>query len=95
MTLCSYDNVPLGRRKEHGAQTKARGSFEQVVMHIENGDVLDLITHHNQKKYPNQRVLVVNINDYAYAVPFVEHGQERFLKTIVPNRASSDFGFRA
>ena len=66
---------------------QARGvSFEQVVMHIDNGDVLDIITHHNQAKYPNQQVLVVNINDYAYAVPFVEKGQERFLKTIVPNR---------
>jgi uncharacterized DUF497 family protein len=66
---------------------KARGvSFEQVVMHIENGDVLDVMAHPNKAKYPHQQVLVVNINDYAYAVPFVEQGNERFLKTIVPNR---------
>ena len=61
-------------------------SFEQVVMHIENGDVLDVMTHPNEAKYPHQQVLVVNMNDYAYAVPFVEQGNERFLKTIVPNR---------
>lgn len=66
---------------------KTRGvSFEQVVMHIENGDVLDVMTHPNKTKYPHQQVLVVNMNDYAYAVPFVEEGNERFLKTIVPNR---------
>lgn len=73
--------------KKNALLKQARGvSFEQVVMHIEKGDVLDVIMHHNQMKYPDQRVLVVNMNDYAYAVPFVEQGQERFLKTIVPNR---------
>jgi uncharacterized DUF497 family protein len=61
-------------------------SFEQVTMHIENGDVLDVMTHPNEAKYPHQQILVVNINDYAYAVPFAEAGQKRFLKTIIPNR---------
>lgn len=66
---------------------RTRGvSFEQVVMHIENGDVLDVMEHPNKTEYPNQRVLVVDIGGYAYAVPFVEQGSERFLKTIVPSR---------
>ena len=66
---------------------RTRGvSFEQVVMHIESGDVLDVMAHPNEAKYPSQQVLVVNINDYAYAVPFVDQGQERFLKTVVPSR---------
>jgi uncharacterized DUF497 family protein len=66
---------------------RTRGvSFEQVVMHIESGDVLDVMAHPNRAKYPNQQVLVVNMNDYAYAVPFVEQGQQRFLKTVVPSR---------
>ena len=66
---------------------KLRGvSFEQVVMHIERGDVLDIIAHPNQQKYPDQKALVLNINGYAYAVPFVEQGEERFLKTIIPSR---------
>ena len=66
---------------------KTRGiSFEQVVMHIQNGDVLDIIEHPNQEKYVNQYVIVVNINDYAYAVPFVQQGKDRFLKTIIPSR---------
>ncbi len=66
---------------------RTRGiSFEQVVVHIERGDVLDVMAHPNEAKYPGQQVLVVNMNDYAYAVPFVEQGQERFLKTVVPSR---------
>ena len=61
-------------------------TFEQDIMHIENGDVLDIIDHPNKAKYPNQQVLVVEMNEYAYVVPFIQQGQERFLKTIVPSR---------
>ena len=61
-------------------------TFEQIVMHIENGDVLDIIDHPNKTKYGHQQVLVVNINEYAYAVPFVEQKDIRFLKTIIPSR---------
>jgi len=60
--------------------------FEQVVLHVEQGDLLDILRHSNQARYPNQRVLIVKMLDYAYAVPFVEEGDIRFLKTIVPSR---------
>ena len=48
--------------------------FEQVILRIERGDVIDVIGHPNQLKYPNQQMLVVKIKDYAYPVPFVEDG---------------------
>jgi len=60
--------------------------FEQVVLHVEQGDLLDILQHPNQAQYPNQRVLVVKMLDYVYAVPFVEEGDIRFLKTIIPSR---------
>ena len=55
-------------------------------MHIEQGDVLDIIIHPNPNKYPAQQVLILNVNGYAYAVSFVEQGEDRFLKTIIPSR---------
>ena len=61
-------------------------SFEQIVMHIEQGDLLDIIKHPNSHKYENQKILVVNVNNYIYTIPFVENNNERFLKTIIPNR---------
>ena len=64
-------------------------SFEQVVMHIERGDVLDLYSHPNQKKYPSQQIIVVEINEYAYLVPFVESSKGKFLKTIIPSRKAT------
>jgi uncharacterized DUF497 family protein len=61
-------------------------SFEQIVMHIEKGDLIDIIKHPNKQKYANQKILVININEYIYTIPFVEDNNEWFLKTIMPNR---------
>ncbi len=66
---------------------KNRGvTFEQIVMHVENGDVIDIIDHPNATKYSHQRVLIIEINEYVYSVPFVEENEIRFLKTIIPSR---------
>jgi uncharacterized DUF497 family protein len=76
---------------EKNAQLKAeRGlSFEQMVMHIEGGDLLAVSEHPNQGRYPGQQILVVRVGDYAYLVPFVESAEGRFLKTIIPSRKAT------
>ena len=76
---------------EKNAQLKAeRGiSFEQVVMHIEGGDLLDVYEHPNQARYPGQQILVVRVGAYACVVPFVESAEGRFLKTIIPSRKAA------
>ena len=64
--------------------------FEQIVMHIEKGDLLDVIEHNNQSKYPGQKMLIVDVNEYVYLVPFVEEQQSiYFLKTIMPSRKAT------
>ncbi len=64
-------------------------SFEQVILHIERGDLIDVIEHPNQSKYPNQQMLIVKIKNYAYLVPFVEDEEGKFLKTIIPSRKAT------
>ena len=65
---------------------KLRGvSFEQVVLAIVSGDLLDRVKHPNPEKYPNQKVFLVKIEGYIYSVPFIEDGEKIFLKTIIPN----------
>jgi hypothetical protein len=59
------------------------------VFYIEKKQVLDIVEHLNQEKYRNQRIFIVNINNYAYLVPFVENEQEIFLKTIIPGRKAT------
>jgi uncharacterized DUF497 family protein len=64
-------------------------SFEQVVLEIASGNVLDILEHPNKRKFPNQRIFVIRIRDYAWLVPFVESEKEIFLKTIVPSRKAT------
>ena len=61
-------------------------SFDQVVYEMANGRIISIIENPNQTAYPNQQLLLVNINKYIYCVPFVENEKEIFLKTIYPNR---------
>lgn len=64
-------------------------SFEEVVFHIQNGDVLDVIKHPNADRYPQQNIIVLNIEDYVYLVPYVKERGVRFLKTIIPSRKAT------
>jgi uncharacterized DUF497 family protein len=68
-------------------------SFEDVVFHVENGDLLEIIEHPNQTQYPGQRILVICVEDYVYLVPFVENDAELFLKTIIPSRKATKHYF--
>jgi uncharacterized DUF497 family protein len=63
--------------------------FEDVVFFIERGDILDDYLHPNQQEYPEQRIMVIAFNNYAYLVPYVENGEELFLKTIIPSRKAT------
>lgn len=66
---------------------KLRGgiSFEDCVIAIETGRVLDIVQNPNPK-YVNQGAYVLNIEGYAYFVPYVESEKEIFLKTMYPSR---------
>lgn len=67
---------------------KERGiSFEMVKYFIEKEEYIDIIEHPNKENYPNQRIFVLEIDEYIYCVPFVESETEIFLKTIFPSRA--------
>ena len=61
-------------------------SFEDMLVAFEDGNLLDVINHGNQKKYPQQKVLIIALGNYAYMVPFVEDEEKYFLKTIIPSR---------
>ena len=64
-------------------------SFERVIYHVDKNDILDVIEHPNRSKYPNQKMFILNIEQYAYLVPFVENESEIFLKTIIPSRKAT------
>ena len=61
-------------------------SFEEVLIAIEEGQILDIVEHPNKKRYLNQKIFIIKISSYAYLVPFVEDDDKIFLKTIIPSR---------
>lgn len=64
-------------------------SFEEAVFHIERGGLLAIAEHPNAAKYPRQKLFIINIDGYAFLVPFVENEHEVFLKTIIPSRKAT------
>jgi hypothetical protein len=64
-------------------------SFEEIVIALNNGNLLDVITHPNQIKYKGQKIFFVNINNYVFSVPFIEENNKIFLKTIYPDRKAT------
>lgn len=61
-------------------------TFYQVIEAISEDKLLLNIPHPKPDKYPNQWMLVVEIFEYTYCVPYVIDGDTFFLKTIYPNR---------
>src|SRR6185312_4629455 len=46
-----------------------RIGFEEVVFHIERGDLLDILEHPNPERYGGQRIFVVRREGYEYLAP--------------------------
>lgn len=63
-------------------------AFEDVINAMEKGALLADISHPSKNR-PNQRVYIVHIERYAYAVPYVTNAQKQeiFLKTLYPSSA--------
>lgn len=61
-------------------------SFEEVSEAIVDKKILDAFEHPNQTRYPNQKVFVLEIRDYAYFVAYIEDEEKIFLKTVYPDR---------
>ena len=59
-------------------------TFELCVVCIEQGYLLD--TLQNKAPHGHQQVFIVNIEGYAYRVPFVQDGEKIFLKTMYPSK---------
>jgi len=67
-------------------------SFEEIIFSLQSGGLLDDAVHPNTDRFQNQRIFIVEVNEYAYLVPYVENDEEIFLKTAFPSRkATKDY----
>lgn len=66
--------------------TERKICFEQIVIAIEEGFLIDIVENLN---YGNQKIFIVQVQNYAYLIPFVEDDEKIFLKTIIPSRKAT------
>ena len=83
-------------QEKNGVLKRDRGvSFEEVVLAIGSGGLLDVVEDLNRQRYPNQAVFVVVVAGYVHLVPFVQEPEHIFLTTIIPSRkATREYGVR-
>jgi hypothetical protein len=60
--------------------------FEDIVLRIHTGNILDVVHHPNQEKYPGQNIMIINVDGYVFIIPFIIEENGIFLKTIIPSR---------
>ena len=77
------------QKKNEELQEERDIGFEDVIIAIEEGNILDIVEHPKKSKYPNQRIFIIAISSYAYLVPFAEDEKKIFLKTIIPSRKAT------
>lgn len=61
--------------------------FEDVLVYINRWCIVKIQeSHYNDEKYPNQKIIYLDIEKYIYIIPFIENDDEIFLKTVIPSR---------
>lgn len=70
--------------------TRNNVSFRDCLEQIEQGKFLADIPN-TAPGFSHQRIFVVEIDNYAYGVPYVETEKEIFLKTVYPSRRYTEF----
>ncbi|ORE90828.1 toxin [Aurantimonas sp. 22II-16-19i] len=63
--------------------------FERVLAALQEGRLLLNRRHPNEERYPHQRQIIVEIDHYAWVVPYVETEGGLFLKTMFPSRRAT------
>ena len=58
-------------------------SFEEIAYLIESGQVIGI---EEKPGHLNQKMYILEIENYAIVVPYVESNDEIFLKTAFPSR---------
>ena len=80
----------LWDEKKNARLKVGRGvSFEQAVVLLEQGRILDIVEHPNSEKYPSQKIAILEIDGYAWLLPFVEEADTFVLKTLIPSRKAT------
>ena len=66
---------------------KERGiSFEEIAKLVTSESLLAVREHPNPQRYSGQKIFIINIDGYAWIVPFEKRGNKLRLITAYPSR---------
>ncbi len=82
----SLKNLLWSVEKDEWLRRERGISFDDIETALAEGKLLADLPHPNPSRFPSQRMLVVEVRDETYVVPYVEDQQRIFLKTIYPSR---------
>lgn len=70
--------------KNEWLKTERNISFEEITEKIISGKIVDIVKNPSRE---DQKVFVINIHNYIYAVPFIMDDEDNIiLKTAYPSR---------
>lgn len=76
--------------KNRVLQIERNISFERIAVAIQEHALLDILEHPNKKDYPNQYLIILEIDHYAWVVPSLRTEKSWVLKTAFPSRKYTD-----
>jgi len=71
--------------KNEKLQNERNVSFEEIAFIIKNDNVIDIIDNPSSN-FDNQKCFIIEFENYIWVVPYVENGNDIFLKTAFPSR---------
>lgn len=81
----NFDNLDWDPQKNISLKNSRGVNFDDVRVSLQNSLIHDVVPHYNNKKYPHQYIMFVEIKKYIYLVPFVIDEGRLFLKTVIPS----------
>jgi hypothetical protein len=78
-----------GAEKDAELMRRYGFGFERLVHAIDGGRLLAVRRHPNTVRYPHQKQLIVEIDGYVWVAPYVDEGEDLFLKTMYPSRRAT------
>ncbi len=79
-------NLLWSAEKDEWLRRERGIGFEDVEIALLNRGALSDTPHPNKERFPNQRIMIVEIRGEIFVVPYVTDEESRFLKTIYPSR---------
>lgn len=72
--------------KNQALKEKRGMSFERILIVLAEGTILAVLEHPNPGKHQGQWLYILEIDNYAWVVPYRNEGGKRVLITAFPSR---------